>query len=256
MTFLTIALAFALGAFVQAIAGFGSALVIMPILTVFIGVQTAASVMALVGATVTVLVFWQNRRGLRWREAGLLLCGSVVGIPLGAWALKTLPAAPVVAFLGVGLLAYALYGFATQGRNQEVADGYAEPVRAATWKDRTIGVLVGFSAGLLGGAYATDGPPLVIYGAVKRWPKESFRAILQACFFVDGILIILSHGAGGLVTREVFTYCLYGVPGMLLGLGAGILLDRRINHALFHRVLLWVIAFLGAGLLARGVMSM
>ena len=47
MTFLAVAAAFALGAFVQTIAGFGSALVAMPILTQFLGVQAAAGVMSI-----------------------------------------------------------------------------------------------------------------------------------------------------------------------------------------------------------------
>ena len=47
MTALVIAAIFALGAMVQTIAGFGSALVIMPMLTYFIGIQSAATVMAI-----------------------------------------------------------------------------------------------------------------------------------------------------------------------------------------------------------------
>ena len=245
---LIIASAFAIGAFVQTIAGFGSALVIMPILTVFVGVQPAATVMAIVGFTVVVVVLYQNWHGLRWKEAALLLCGSVVGIPVGAMALKSLPAAPVVAFLGVIMLAYAGYSFWSSG--QATADSQESP-RVVTLADRVIGVLVGFCAGLLGGAYATDGPPLIVYGAAKRWPKESFRSILQACFFVNGIVILLCYGVGGLFTREVVTYCAYGIPGMGVGIALGTVLDRRINHARFHRVLLAMILLLGGVLVAR-----
>jgi uncharacterized membrane protein YfcA len=255
MTFLLIATIFALGACVQTIAGFGSALIIMPILTQFIGVQTAASVMALVGATVTLSVLYQNRGGLRWREAGRLLAGSVVGVPLGALALKFLPPAPVMALLGVVLLIYGIYTLAA-ARSTSTPGGVALPCdREPAPSRRATTALVGFCSGLLGGAYATDGPPLVIYGSIKKWPKESFRSILQACFLVNGILIVACHGAGGLVTRDVIAYCIYGIPGMLAGLLIGTLLDRRINHALFHRLLVWLILLLAAALLARAAME-
>jgi len=254
MIFLAVAAAFALGSLVQTIAGFGSALIIMPILTQFLGVQTAASVMALVGATVTVAVLYQNWQGLQWREAARLLSGSVIGIPLGTLALKLLPAAPVVAFLGVVLLAYGCYALAT-ARGAMIRPEKPEPASASALAENVTGSLVGFCAGLLGGAYATDGPPLVVYGSIKHWPKHSFRSILQACFLVDGVLIVVCHGAGGLVTRDVFTYCLYGIPGMALGLVTGTLLDRRIDHALFHRVLLWLIMVLGAALLAKAFLT-
>ena len=247
MTALIIAAIFAIGAMVQTIAGFGSALVIMPMLTYFIGIQSAATVMAIAGAAVTVAVLYQNRQGLRWAEAAYLLVGSCIGIPLGTLALKELPPAPVMALLGAVLLAYALFRifFGKRLVVKEVSQERAS--RGA----RFTSVLVGLTAGLLGGAYATDGPPLVIYGAVKGWPKESFRSILQAVFLVDGVLIIACHGAGGMVSGEVITYSAYGIPGMLAGLFAGVWLDRRINHALFHRILLALLILLGIALIAR-----
>ena len=248
MMFLLIAAIFALGSCVQTIAGFGSALVVMPILTQFVGVQTAASVMALVGATVTLSVLYQNRQGLQWREAGRLLVGSVVGVPLGALALKFLPPAPIMALLGAVLLIYGIYSLAT-ARSISASNLMPAP------SGRLTTALVGFCSGILGGAYATDGPPLVIYGSVKRWSKQSFRSILQACFLVNGILIVACHGAGGLVTTDVLTYCAYGIPGMAAGLLIGTVLDRRINHALFHRLLVWLILLLAAALLGRALME-
>ena len=249
MMFILIAAIFALGACVQTIAGFGSALVVMPMLTQFVGVQTAASVVALVGATVTVSVLYQNRQGLQWREAGKLLVGSVIGVPLGALALKVLPPAPVMALLGIVLLVYGIYALVTARSN-------STPDVAPAPSARLTAALVGFSSGLLGGAYATDGPPLIIYGSVKRWPKQSFRSILQACFLVNGFLIIACYGAGGLLTRDVLAYCAYGIPGMAAGLIIGTLLDRHINHALFHRLLVWLILLLAAALLARAGMEL
>lgn len=251
MTALIIAAIFAVGAMVQTIAGFGSALIIMPLLTYFIGIQSAATVMAIAGCAVTVAVLYQNRQGLRWAEAAYLLVGSTIGIPLGTLALKVLPAAPVIALLGAVLLAYAFFRI-TFGKH--LVPETAPPVGTASWRSRLSSVAVGLIAGLLGGAYATDGPPLVIYGAVKGWPKESFRSILQAVFLVDGVLIIACHGAGGLVSGEVITYSAYGVPGMLAGLGVGMWLDRRINHALFHKLLLVFVVLLGVALIARAAL--
>ena len=251
MTGLVIALIFAVGAMVQTIAGFGSALVIMPMLTYFIGIQSASTVMAIAGAAVTVAVLHQNRKGLRWAEAVPILIGSCTGIPLGTLALEALPAAPVVALLGVVLLAYALLRI-TLGKR--LALRTPPPQEKTSWAGWIAPVMAGLIAGLLGGAYATDGPPLVIYGAVKGWPKESFRSILQAVFLVDGVLIVVCHGAGGLVSGDVITYSAYGIPGMLAGLGAGMWLDRRISHKLFHKILLVFVILLGIALIVRAAL--
>lgn len=247
--FAVVAAVFAAGAFVQTVAGFGSALVTMPLLAYAVGVQSAATVMAIVGASVTVAVLYQNRSGFRWKDASRLLAGSAVGVPLGTLALKTLPEGPVVGALGLILLVYGVFSLTRMLTNRaETVE--TPPAETGGW---LVSWCFGFCAGLLGGAYATDGPPLVIYGAVRRWPKESFRSILQACFLVDGFLILLCHSAGGLMGREVLVYSLYGIPGMALGLVAGSHLDRRINHRLFHHLLVWLILALGIALLARGI---
>ena len=249
---LAVAAVFALGSFVQVVAGFGAALVIMPVLTQFVGIRTATSVLALTCASVSVAVLYQNRRGLRWREAGWLMMSAAVGVPLGTLALKRLPEAPVIALLGIVLIGYGLYNLARSRRGPEDSNedaGEAAPIGASR-AGRLGSVAAGFCAGLLGGAYATDGPLLVVYGTARRWPKDAFRSILQVCFLFDGTLIVLCHGVGGLVTHEVLIYCMYGVPGMAAGLLLGTLLDSRINRTVFHRLLIGLILALGVGLLA------
>jgi hypothetical protein len=44
--------------------------------------------------------------------------------------------------------------------------------------DDRLAWLFGVSAGVLGGAYGMNGPPLVVYGALRRWPPEHFRPTL------------------------------------------------------------------------------
>ena len=71
----------------------------------------------------------------------------------------------------------------------------------------------GFCAGVLGGAYGMNGPPLVIYGAMRRWSAQHFRATLQGYFLPASII-----GMGG--------YWLAGTLGsrrnpLLSGLAAG-----------------------------------
>lgn len=264
---LLIAGAFALGAGVQAIAGFGSALVAMPVLAIVLGPRHAAPLMALAGASVTVLVFWQNRQGMRWREALWLMTGCTLGVPLGAMGLRLLPEGPIVAALGVLLLGYVGFSLSRFRAGADPADpGSAEdpgpdtqPVRPDTpapswrsWRTRLTALAVGGCAGILGGAYTTDGPPLVIYGDLKRWPRESFRAILQACFFYDGFLILLSHGAFGLITGETLRGLLFALPGMAAGLAAGTLLDRYIPSRVFRGILLGLLMLLGLVLCGRG----
>ncbi|HNR35557.1 MAG TPA: sulfite exporter TauE/SafE family protein, partial [Candidatus Hydrogenedentes bacterium] len=179
---LLVAFAFALGGFVQTIAGFGSALVAIPLATLVINVRTAAPAQALMGFVVTLSVLQQNWRGLRWREAGRLIAGSLLGVPLGAIVLKSFPSGIVTGCMGIMLIGYGLWLVRANLDAEEASRTQERGWRPALWA-----ATVGWIAGILGGAYATDGPPLIMYGTYKRWPKATFKSVLQCCFLVNGI---------------------------------------------------------------------
>ena len=66
--------------------------------------------------------------------------------------------------------------------------------------------LFGLSAGVLGGAYGMNGPPLVVYGALRRWSPEHFRATLQGYFLPASVIGMIGYWAAGLWTPSVSRY--------------------------------------------------
>lgn len=236
-----------LGGVVHTTAGFGSALVSIPMMTLVIAPQQAAPLQAIVGLTLSTVILYQHRSAWPWREAGPLLLGSIAGIPVGTSALLYLPAGLVLGALGTLLAGYGLLELL-----RKVPDDHSDLVTATNSSPRALwSAGVGFCSGVLGGAYATNGPPVIIYGAARRWPKERFRAILQSLFVVNGIGIVLVHAVSGLVTRQIGWYALFAYPGVLLGMLAGFRLDPWIDHARFRRVVLGLLVVLGGLLILR-----
>jgi len=84
------------------------------------------------------------------------------------------------------------------------------------------------SSGVLGGAYGMNGPPLAIYGALRRWSPQHFRATLQGYFFPASLIGLLGYGLMGILGRAVTRYCLLSLPGIL----AAIFIGRGLNHRL------------------------
>jgi hypothetical protein len=54
----------------------------------------------------------------------------------------------------------------------------------------------GTISGLLTGAFNTGGPPVVIYGTLRRWQPEV--GPLQLYFLFTSILALIGHGLAGL----------------------------------------------------------
>ncbi|MDZ4858724.1 MAG: sulfite exporter TauE/SafE family protein [Candidatus Hydrogenedentes bacterium] len=243
-------IALLLGGAVHTTAGFGSALIAMPILTLVLHPVVATPLQTLVGLSLSATIFYQYRAHWPWPDAVPLVLFSILGIPLGTLAITTLPESVVLGALGVVLLLYA--AFETLSRT-----GPSTPSTPGLRADPLyIGSSVaGFLSGVLGAAYATNGPPAIIYGSWRRWPRGEFKSVLQSMFVVNGICILLWQGGQGLLTREVGWYALFAAPGLLIGALIGRRIDKRLDSARFQLLITNMLFVLGIALILRAILA-
>jgi uncharacterized membrane protein YfcA len=200
--------------FIRSALGFGEALVAVPLLALTLPVQVAAPLAVLVSITVAVVVVIQDWRNVHVRSAGWLVLSTLFGIPLGLLLLKTVPESIVKSILGVFIIAFAIYSLA--GRKPELHSDRLAP-------------LFGFLAGILGGAYGMNGPPLVVYGVLRRWQPAQFRATLQGYFLIASIVGMAGYVLTGLWTRTVSSYFLLSLPLALIAIFLGHAIHRRLS---------------------------
>lgn len=251
---LIVLIAFIIGGIVHTVAGFGSALVTVTLTTLFIDIQVATPLQAMAGLSLCVYIFYQHRAHWLWFESLPLIAGVAVGIPFGTYALTSFPKSIVLACLAQVVLGYAVFDLiATRRRGQEelIEDGVDEP--KATRTQVGTATIVGFLSGLLVGAYAAGGPPVVIYAAIRRWHKERFKSILQSLFIFSGVFLLAWQAYYGLITRTVGWFALFAFPGLLTGVLIGRIIDRRIDHARFRKLVLAMLLVLGVTLLTRAL---
>ena len=218
----------------QSLSGFGFALVVMPVLTLVVGLETAAPTVALTALTLYVINVFRYRRSIDLGEVFRQGLTSALGVPIGIWVLSTVNEHLVKQVMGICLVLYAVYSL-------------ARPV--VSWRPGPIWVYpAGFFAGCLAGAYNIPGPPVVVYGSLRRWPRDEFRAILQSLFLVNGSLVVTSHLLAGNVTSQVLINWLYTFPVLLLGILVGSLVDRRADRDAFRVLVQAMILVMGVAL--------
>lgn len=244
LTGLIVFLTFLIASFVHATTGFGSALVGMPILVFAIGLQISAPLLALLGQIVNLGVLCQNWKDLDWKHSLLLVIPSFLGVPIGLLLLKGGNETILNSLLGIILVGYGIYSFyhanTQNGKGQNTVLNHPHYF----W-----GAMVGFCAGILGGAYNANGPPVIIYASITHRDKGSFRSILQAFFFINGFVIIAGHAFAGLITKDVLYYFIFGLPGLVLGMLIGFYIDNFITPERFQNIVIAGIIILGIGLL-------
>jgi uncharacterized membrane protein YfcA len=236
MTGLVIAALVFAAAVLQSLSGFGFAIVVMPLLTLLLGLQTAAPLVALTALTVYTINAARFRRAINAGEVLRLGLASALGVPIGIWVLSSVDETRVKQALGLLMIAFALYSLLRPA--------------ATSWLPSRMWVYpAGFAAGCLGGAYNTPGPPAIVYGTLRRWPRDEFRAGMQTLFLVNGALVVTSHVVAGHFTAPVLAYCLYTVPALILGILLAARLDTRVDRDRFRRLVMAMILLLGVSLL-------
>jgi uncharacterized membrane protein YfcA len=225
-------------AFVRSAVGFGDAVVAMPLLAMAVGLKTASPLVAFVGPTISLLILAKSWRKVEFKTAGRLIAATLLGIPVGIYGLARLPEAPLKIALGVIILIYGVFGLV---RPQ------AKLKNEKAWMPWALGA----SAGILGGAYNTNGPPVVAYGMLRGWPPESFRATLQGYFLPTGLAILAGHGLAGLWTGTVLKLFVYSLPAIALGVLLGGLLHKKLTHEIFAKLVYIALAIMGAAMLLR-----
>jgi uncharacterized membrane protein YfcA len=224
-----------LAVFTQSVTGFGSALVSMSVLPQMLGIRVAAPLVALIGGVLEILLIVRYRRAMSLRAVRQIVIASLPGVPLGILALSRADERLILIVLGMILTGYALYGLLGP-RLPELA----HPAWAYT---------AGFLGGLLGGAYNTSGPPVIVYGNCRRWPPGEFKGNLQGFFLVNSALIIAGHALSRNLTPAVWEHLGAALPAVVVGLIAGISLEKRIHPASFRRVVLWALLIMGVRLI-------
>jgi hypothetical protein len=98
-----------------------------------------------------------------------------------------------------------------------------------------------------------NGPPLVIYGALRRWSPQHFRATLQGYFLPASILTMGGYWLAGLWTQTVTGYYLIALPAVVVATFLGRVVNRHMSG---HSFLLYVhigLIMTGALLLAQAM---
>ena len=221
--FLLVVVVFFFSTLIRSTFGFGNALIAMPLLVLLIGVKAASPLVALAGSVISILMLAQGWQDLQWKETLALLGASLPGIPLGLLLLTAVPESIVKIILGLILIGFGLYNLS----------GIQLPNLASCWLIIPFGLL----AGVLGGAYNTNGPPIVIYAVFRGWTKDQFRASLQGFFLISNLLIIAGHGLSGLWTPEIGYYFLGSILPVGLAVYVGGVLSTRFSQELFNRII-------------------
>jgi uncharacterized membrane protein YfcA len=215
------ALVVALAYWVRGMAGFGSGLIAVPLLTLMWPVTLVVPVVVALDYLGSASQGIKNVDQVAWPEQLVLIPFMVVGVAVGLWLLYTVSTALLARILGGFVIVYAIYQMLPirELRGSRVAASYC---------------------GLLGTLFGTGGPFYVIYLNLRGLDRSVFRATFAMNFLIDGGVRLAAFVAAGLYHRQTLGYLLAAVPIA----GAGLYVGGRIQTGLSQRAFQLVIRVL------------
>jgi uncharacterized membrane protein YfcA len=162
------------------------------------------------------------------RDVGTMLLGSLVGVPIGAWALTQMDGLAVrwmIVALIVPMLALLMSGWRYRGT----------PTAAVT-------AAVGAIAGFFNGVAQVGGPPIVLYWLRDTTAARIVRANIILFFAISSVFTIISYLIGGVLTTAVVGLAVLTGPAFGVGLWLGSQMFGLASEETFRRACYALIA--------------
>ena len=234
---LVAALATALvAAFIRGLAGFGMAILLVPILALAL---TPVEAVLVTNGVALLIGLSELRRIMRDAERSALLIGGVALLTtaLGLWLLAITP--PDIARVLIALVALSAFG------------AILLPQRAADLPGRSHTVATGVATGLLTGFAGMPGPPVVPYYVGRAIPREQAKASMLLIFTIAAFAGLGSGAALGLMQVRLLVLAALLFPAVLLGNWLGSLAFGKVSDRLWRGFVALVLAAAALAALAK-----
>lgn len=220
-------LAIAAAGIVRGFAGFGAAMLFMPVATYLYDPRLVVVAFFLIDWLVTLPLAANAFKKWEVRTVLPAVAGAWAGAWFGAYLLATTDALVlrwVICGIIIALVLLLLSGWRYHGAPKA-----------------PISLLVGGGAGVLGGVSQVSAPPVVAYWASGPAGAATIRANLITFFFFSSIGSFAAFLSHGVFTAQTIALALWLTPAYGLGLYAGARFFHGSDEALFRRVALMII---------------
>ncbi len=189
--------------FIRGITGFGSGLISVPLLALFLPLKFVVPLILLLDFTASMVMGGFNFSRVKWGEIGVLIPFGILGVVLGTNLLISLPPGPMLIALAGFVAVFAVRSVFNIRGDKPISRGWAVPAA--------------LTGGTVGALFGTGGPPYVIYLSHRIHEKSDLRATFSALFFADGMSRIVSFLVAGLLMSAKVWIAFFAALPLMLG---------------------------------------
>ena len=218
-TLIIVAFAYA----IRGVVGFGSGLIAIPFLVIFLPLQVAVILIALLDYVSSLTHGFHGRAHIQWHLVWPLIPFNIIGVLLAVYIFQNTDFDILIKILAILIFIYAIYYLLGITLKKHAGISWAAPS--------------GILGSMVGTLFGTGGPFYVIYLQLQGVDKSVFRATFASIFLIDGCLRIGSYFFSGLVSIQIVTDFVIALPVMFISLYIGQHIHTSITHRNFQRLI-------------------
>jgi hypothetical protein len=221
---------------IRGYSGFGFAMVAVTSMSLVLPPVVAVPTILILEVLASIRLVPQVWKDIDWHSLRWLLAGSLLAAPAGVYLLANIPVLPMRVSISLLVLVAAIL-----------------LMRGWAWKrmpGRPMILAAGVGSGLLNGAAAIGGPPVILLYFSSPAGVTVSRASLIAYFMGIDAMSLAMAALQGLTTSKTVLTAAACIPPLLLGIALGSRMFLKADKASFrHHVLILLIILSVAGLL-------
>lgn len=219
--------------FTQRVSGFGFGILMMTVLPhlcpTYVEATALSGLLALANASIPAV---KKRKHLVWRKSLPIMLTFLLVSFVFVKLVGRVDSHSLKKVLGAILILVSIYFFFV-----------SEKIRIKPSVPLQVGL--GTLSGAMGGLFAMQGPPAVIYFIGSAESRDEYIASTQWYFLVGNLMMSVFRASEGFVTRSVLVACVCALPALLAGLWLGGKVSVKMDMKSLRKVIYAYMALAG-----------
>lgn len=221
----------AIGGLMRGFAGFGSGMLMAPILSVLYNPVSAVTIVVLLESVATLQLIPQIRVSVNWRLVTLMALSAIIFMPLGGWLLVSLTPAlmtQAISFIALSCVALIASGWEYRGPRSSITTA-------------SVGIL----SGIMMGATSLGMPPVMAYLFSGSDSAAENRRNITAYFALTLLAMLTILVMGGFVQKDILVLAILLAPLYIATTWVGSMLFHKSTDVWYRWIVIGLLAFSG-----------
>lgn len=214
----------------EAVTGFGCAVLAMPFVTALLGVRMGVMVITVLAWILAAYFAITKFRDIDWKQYGIITAFMLLGLPLGMYLFRSVDSSHLKTILALFILFVSAYQLYHLGRKRPSKEPLEKGLQAIPY------YLLLVVGGIIHGIFSSGGPLVVLYASRQLKNKGSFRATLCLLWTTLNTIIIATYFLEGSFTVPVAKTTAWLIPFVLAGIVAGEKIHDKVDERSFSLI--------------------